>query len=120
PRSEVPENFIPAQATARVTTFSFPLFILSGAPPGRLLSQRNHFSAAPGASESHTLENCLARRSNKLARFSFGQPRSGVRGKAYHKAHFTSSVFLRKSFQNPVSPALSAPISCRLERKFIF
>jgi len=54
PRSEVPENFIPAQATARVTTFSFPLFILSGAPPGRLLSQWNHFSAAPGASESHT------------------------------------------------------------------
>ena len=53
-RSETPQGFISAQATARVTTFSFPLFILSGAPPGRLLSQRNRFSAAPGASESHT------------------------------------------------------------------
>ena len=66
------------------------------------------------------LENCLARRSSKHARFSFGQPRSGVRGKAYHKPRFTSSVFLRKSFQNFVLPALSAPISCRLERKKLF
>ena len=35
-RSETPQGFISAQATARVTTFSFPLFILSDAPPGRL------------------------------------------------------------------------------------
>ena len=54
PRSETPKSFIPAQATARVTTFSFPLFILSGAPPGRLLKPVDCISAAPGASESHT------------------------------------------------------------------
>ena len=54
PRSETPKSFIPAQATARVTTFSFPLFILSGAPPGRLLKPVDCVTAAPGASESHT------------------------------------------------------------------
>ena len=66
------------------------------------------------------LENCLARPSNKLARFSFGQPRSGVRRQAYLKRNETSSVFLKKVFRKLVSPALSAPISCGLERKFIF
>ena len=54
PRSETPEDFISALATARVTTFSFPLFILSGAPPGRLLKPVNRVTAALGASESHT------------------------------------------------------------------
>ena len=117
PRSEVPENFIPAQATARVTTFSFPLFILSGAPPGRLLKPVEPLFSSPRRLGKSYLENCLARRSSKLARFSFGQPCSGVRGGVYHKAHFTSSVFLRKSFQNPVFPVLSAPISCGLEQK---
>ncbi|MBR3902775.1 MAG: hypothetical protein IKJ29_03860, partial [Akkermansia sp.] len=63
--------FIPAQATARVTTFSFPLFILSGTPPGRLLKPASRFSAARGTTESHTLENCLARWVSKRGSLSF-------------------------------------------------
>ncbi|MBQ8376920.1 MAG: hypothetical protein IJX33_07735, partial [Akkermansia sp.] len=69
----------------------------------QVVSQWNHFSAAPGASESHTWKIASPGRQTSGTRFSFGQPRSGVRGKAYHKPHFTSSVFLRKSFQNPAS-----------------
>ncbi|MBQ8375895.1 MAG: hypothetical protein IJX33_02440, partial [Akkermansia sp.] len=86
----------------------------------QVVSQWNHFSAAPGASESHTWKIASPGRQTSGTRFSFGQPRSGVRGRAYHKARFTSSVFLRKSFQNTATPALSTPISCRLERKIIF
>ena len=120
PRSEVPKNFIPAQATARVTTFSFPLFILSGAPPGRLLSQRASFSAALGASESHTWKIALPGGSVSVARFPFGLPRGGVRGKAYHKHNFASSSFLRKSLRIFRHPALTCTKFSVLERKIIF
>ena len=60
PRSEVPKNFISALATARVTTFSFPLFILSGAPPGRLLASEPRYRSSRRLGKSY-LENCLAR-----------------------------------------------------------
>ena len=120
PRSEVPENFIPAQATARVTTFSFPLFILSGTPPGRLLKPVSRFWAARGTTESHTWKIASPGGSASAARFPFGQPRSGVRGRVYQKPHFTSSVFLRFFVQYFCTFALSPDISCELERKFIF
>ena len=45
-RSETPQGFISAQATARVTTFSFPLFCLSGTPPGRLYPVAELLSSA--------------------------------------------------------------------------
>ena len=35
PRSGFPQESVFARVTARVTTFSFPLFSLSDAPPGR-------------------------------------------------------------------------------------
>ena len=120
PRSEVPKNFISALATARVTTFSFPLFILSGAPPGRLLSQRASFSAAPGASESHTWKIALPGGSVSVARFPFGLPRGGVRGKAYHNHRFTSSSFLQKRLRIFRTPALTRTKSSMLEQKNIF
>ena len=104
-------------ATARVTTFSFPLFILSGAPPGRLLSQRASFSAALGASESHTWKIALPGGSVSVARFPFGLPRGGVRGKAYHKHDFASSSFLRKSLRFFHHPALTYTKSSMLEQK---
>ncbi|MBR1982782.1 MAG: hypothetical protein IKA23_08535, partial [Akkermansia sp.] len=85
PRSEVPENFIPAQATARVTTFSFPLFILSGAPPGRLLSQWNRFSAAPGASESHTWKIASPGGQASSLAFLSGNPVAGCGAKLITK-----------------------------------
>ncbi|MBQ5664602.1 MAG: hypothetical protein IIV41_01900, partial [Akkermansia sp.] len=86
--------FIPAQATARVTTFSFPLFILSGAPPGRLLKPVSSISATHGASESHTWKIALPGGEERRTAFPFGLPRSGVRGKAYQNYRETSSTFL--------------------------
>ena len=120
PRSEIPENLISALATARVTTFSFPLFILSGAPPGRLLSQRASFSAALGASESHTWKIASPGQSVSVARFPFGLPRSGVRGKAYHNHRETSSSFLQKSLRIFRPPTLTCTKTRGLQRKIIF
>ena len=117
PRSETPRSFIPAQATARVTTFSFPLFILSGAPPGRLLKPVSCISAALDASESHTWKIALPGGSVSGARFPFGLPRGGVRGKAYHKPDFASSSFLRKSLRIFHPPALTHTKHSRLEQK---
>ena len=120
PRSEVPENFIPAQATARVTTFSFPLFILSGAPPGRWLKPVSCISAAPGASESHTWKIASPGGTKRRTAHSFGQPRDGVRGRAYHTHFFASSAFLRFFVHDFSVHHLSAAFSCELERKKIF
>ena len=117
PRSEVPENFISALATARVTTFSFPLFILSGAPPGRLLSQWTAFllPSAPRKVILGKLPRPVGEVS--LARFPFGQPRSGVRGKAYHNHRFTSSSFLEKSLRIFDHPHLTFTKCSELELK---
>ena len=112
-------NFIPALATARVTTFSFPLFILSGAPPGRLSASEQLFSTL-GTSESHTWKIASPGWSVSVARFPFGQPRDGVRGKAYHNRHETSSSFLRKSLRFFHHPALTCTKSSELELKNIF
>ena len=117
PRSEVPKNFISALATARVTTFSFPLFILSGAPPGRLLASELAFR--PLSAPRKVILGKLPRPVGEVsvARFPFGQPRSGVRGKAYHNHRFTSSSFLEKSFMILFTPVLTLTFSCGLETK---
>ena len=120
PRSEVPKNFIPAQATARVTTFSFPLFILSGAPPGRLLKPVDCVTAAPGASESHTWKIASPGGVERRTAYPFGQPRSGVRRQAYRNADETSSVFLSFFVQYFSIPALSCCNSRLLETKNYF
>ena len=94
-RSETPQGFISAQATARVTTFSFPLFILSDAPPGRLYPVVEFFNSASASQKVSKLENCLAR---LASRFSF-EPLSlssctvSVCRESYQNRRRTSSQF---------------------------
>ncbi|MBR4310252.1 MAG: hypothetical protein IKT79_04415, partial [Akkermansia sp.] len=97
-----------------------PLFILSGAPPGRLLKPVSCISAALGASESHTWKIASPGGVKRRTAYSFELPRSGVRGKAYQKHRFTSSSFLEKSLGIFATPALSAAFSYGLEQKKYF
>ena len=78
----------------------------------------NRVTAALGASESHTWKIASpGGRSKRCARFPFGQPRSGVRGKAYHNHRFTSSSFLEKSLRIFDQYLLSAEFPCELQAK---
>ena len=84
------------------------------------ISEKACFSAALGASESHTWKIASPGQSVSVARFPFGLPRSGVRGKAYHNHRETSSIFLQKSLRIFRTPALTCTKSSVLERKIIF
>ena len=98
PRSEIPKDFIPAQATARVTTFSFPLFILSGAPPGRLLASELLFSRPQRLGKSY-LENCLARWSEAVFRLPFrATPLRGA-GQNISETPFRVKLIFVKKFE---------------------
>ena len=103
PRSEVPENFIPAQATARVTTFSFPLLSLSGAPPGRLLASELHFCRSRRLGKSY-LENCLARWVSKRSSLSFRATPWWGAGQSLSQTGFRVKLIFAKKFENFSSP----------------
>ncbi|MBR5196322.1 MAG: hypothetical protein IKW48_09330, partial [Akkermansia sp.] len=89
-------------------------------PDWQVVSQRACFSAALGASESHTWKIASPGQSVSVARFPFGLPRSGVRGKAYHNHRETSSIFLKKSLRIFRTPALTCTKTSALQRKIIF
>ncbi|MBP3499580.1 MAG: hypothetical protein J6J97_05790, partial [Akkermansia sp.] len=86
-------NFIPAQATARVTTFSFPLFILSGAPPGRLLASGTTFQQPPAPRK--VILGKLPRPAVKQAVLVFlsGNPVAGCGGKHTRNAAKRQAYF---------------------------
>ena len=80
----------------------------------------NRVTAALGASESHTWKIASPGGSVSDARFPFGQPRDGVRGKLYQKHRFASSSFLQKSLRFFDTPALTHTKSRMLEPENYF
>ena len=97
-RSETPQGFISAQATARVTTFSFPLFFLSGAPPGRLYPVASFSTPLQRLRKSVNLKTA----SPGLASLALSEPLSlsgctvSVCRELYTNQPHTSSQFLNK------------------------
>ena len=99
----------------------FPSLSLSSPVPrlAGCLASELHFCAL-GTSESHTWKIALPGWWSNVVAFPFEPPRSGVRGKAYHKHDFTSSSFLRFFVQYFSTRHLNAVFSYGLGRKIIF
>ena len=75
PRSGFPQESVFARVTARVTTFSFPLFSLSDAPPGRSSGEcclaahsRHHGKSLLKIASAGRIRDCFLRLASCIAR----------------------------------------------------